>query len=264
MDVSKDGTQVVVAGNYPYLKIINTNTPGEVKDVNIPVKDVQFLHFTPDNKKLVYLGGNKQIMEYNFVTSSVIAKSSLKVNAIDLSPEGKYLVVGKAKGEVMLIDLNTHEQKVLFVSETKADITSVKYSHDGNVLAVGDMSGMVRILNPQNGQEQFKLPGHTAMVNKMAFSHKGSKLATASWDHSVRIWDLNNPYSTPILLNDHNDWVWSVSFSRNDQYLLAGCRDNLIRTWLLDMERMAKMICKSEVLDRNFTSGEWENMWPRM
>jgi WD40 repeat protein len=259
MDVSKDGTQVVVAGNYPYLKIINTNTPGEVKDVNIPVKDVQFLHFTPDNKKLVYLGGNKQIMEYNFVTSSVIAKSSLKVNAIDLSPEGKYLVVGKAKGEVMLIDLNTHEQKVLFVSETKADITSVKYSHDGNVLAVGDMSGMVRILNPQNGQEQFKLPGHTAMVNKMAFSHKGSKLATASWDHSVRIWDLNNPYSTPILLNDHNDWVWSVSFSRNDQYLLAGCRDNLIRTWLLDMERMAKMICKSEVLDRNFTSGEWEN-----
>lgn len=259
MAVSSDGEKLVVAGNYPYLKIVNTLKPGEVKNVDIPVKDVQFLHFTPDNQKLIYLGGNKQIMEYNFVTSSVIAQSGLKVNSLDMSPEGKYLAVGKAKGAVVLIDLNTHEQKELFFSDSKADITSVKYSHDGKVLAIGDITGMVRILDPKSGLERFKLPGHTAMVNKMAFSYEGSKLATASWDHSVRIWDLKNPYSAPIVLNDHNDWVWSVAFSRDDEYLLAGCRDNLIRTWLLDMDQMAKMICKSEILNRNFTSAEWEN-----
>jgi WD40 repeat protein len=114
-------------------------------------------------------------------------------------------------------------------------------------------------LNPMTGKELYKLPGHTAMVNKMVFNHKGNKLATASWDHSVRIWNLNNPYTTPILLNDHNDWVWSVAFSRDDQYLLAGCRDNLIRTWLLDMDRMANMICNNNALERNFTPTEWEN-----
>jgi hypothetical protein len=259
MDVTSDGKKLVVAGNYQQLRIINTESSGDIKNVDIPVRDVQYLKFTPDDKKVIYLASNKQIMEHNFVTSSVVAKSNLKVNALDMSPDGKYLVVGKARGEVVVIDLTTHDQNVLFTSITKTDITSVKYSHDGNVLAIGDMSGMVRILNSKTGNELYKLPGHTAMVNKMAFSHKGNKLATASWDHSVRIWNLNKPFSTPILLNDHNDWVWSVAFSRDDQYLLAGCRDNLIRTWLLDMDRMAKMICNSKTLERNFTPTEWEN-----
>ena len=259
LTVSSDGGKVVVGGNYPYLKIVNVQAPGEAQNVDIPVKDIQYLKFTPDNQKLIYLGANKQIMEYNFVTSSVIASSNKKVNAIDISPKGKYLVAGRAHGEVILIDLTSHDQKVLYSSDSKADITSVKYSNDGNMLAVGDINGMIRILDPFTGKEQFKLPGHNAMVNKMAFSYGGNRLATASWDHTVRIWNLSNPYSTPILLNDHNDWVWSVAFSQDDNYLLAGCRDNLIRTWLLDMDKMAQMICKNKALDRNFTPAEWEN-----
>jgi WD40 repeat protein len=141
----------------------------------------------------------------------------------------------------------------------KADITSVKYSNNGEFIAVGDINGMVRILNPHTGKVHVKLPGHTAMVNKMAFSFHGNRLATASWDHTVRIWNLNDPYATPILLNDHNDWVWSVAFSQDDNYLFAGCRDNLIRTWLLDMDKMANRICKNDFLNRNFTASEWEN-----
>jgi WD40 repeat protein len=96
------------------------------------------------------------------------------------------------------------------------------------------------------------------MVNQMAFNNAGNRLATASFDHTVRIWSLNHPYKQPILLEDHDDWVWSVEFSQNDRYLLAGCRDNLIRTWLLNIDKMAAMICNDDKINRNFTQEEWD------
>ncbi len=259
MDVSPNGRFLVAGGNYSHLKVINLDKGNVVQKVKVPVREVQYLSFTPDNKKVIFLGANKQILEWDFVQTRQIAKSNLKVNSMDMDPKGKVLVIGKAAGKVVMYDFSKSAQMGFYQSPTKADITSVKFSDSGNLLAVGDMRGMVRLLDANTGDVLHKLPGHTAMVNQIAFSHSGTKLATASFDHSVRIWSLENPYQQPVLLNDHNDWVWSVAFSHNDEYLLAGCRDKLIRTWLLNIDQMAGMICNSDTIERNFTYEEWEN-----
>jgi len=256
--VSRDGKFVAVGGNYPYLKLIDTDKNNKIHKHDIETGEMLYCSFTPDNKKLIYLGSNKRIMMWDFVKSHEIAKSDLKVNTIDMDPNGQYLAVGKAKGVVSLIDLrNENEQRVLFESATNSDITSVKFSADGKTLAVGDIQGMVRIIHTRSGQVGFKLPGHTAMINRITFSHDGQLLATASFDHTVRIWSLNNPLKQPILLDDHDDWVWSVEFSYDDKYLYAGCRDKLIRTWMMDINQMAQSICEERLVSRNFSAKEW-------
>ena len=259
MALSNDGNYLVVGGNYPYLKLIHLNENNKTRKIDIDAVGVQYISFSGEGNKIIYLEPNNRIMQWNFSEFSEIAQSDLKVNSIELDPSGKYLAVGKSEGKVVLIDLANNIQNPLYQSDTKADITSVKFSDDGKILAIGDLKGTVRLLNPKTGEVKVKLLGHTAIVNQIAFSHSGNEIATASFDHSVRIWSLDNLTKQPIILNDHDDWVWSVSFNHNDNYLLAGCRDNLIRTWLLDIDKMAEMICDDNKLDRNFSKKEWED-----
>jgi WD40 repeat protein len=258
LEISSDERMLIAGGDYPYLKIINLND-NESRKVEIESSDVQHLSFTHGDESIIYLTSNRNLMKWDFKKSKVLARSELKINSLDMSPDGRHLALGKANGIVMIFDLQKSEEKQIFQSKSKKDITAVEYSNDGKLLAVGDMAGIVRLMDPETGKTKYNLSGHQAMVNQIAYSNSGNRLATASFDHSVRIWSLNNPYRQPILLNDHEDWVWSVEFSHNDEYLLAGCRDNLIRTWLLDVDKMASMICNDEKLDRNFTSYEWEN-----
>lgn len=258
MDLSKDSKKLITGGNYGYIKQIDLNTLA-IRKVEIPYSNVLFVSFMPTGKQFVYLTNTNKIVQCNFTKSEEIIGFDKKVNTIDMHPNGAFLAVGIAGGHVKIVDLESGQTVDLFNAESGADITSVKYSEDGRMLAVGDMKGMVHLLEPSTGRELYSLSGHTAMVNEISFSHSGMKLATASFDHSVRIWSLDRPYDQPVILNDHDDWVWSVEFDQSDKYLLAGCRDKLIRSWLLDLEAMATVICQDSNVTRNFTKTEWDN-----
>ncbi len=256
--LSKDGKTLAIGGNYSYMKLINLDDLSKRK-INIRSDNLQYLTFSPDGERVIYLEDNKRIMQWDFNELKEVLTSESKITCIDINPKGQYLAVGKTGCKVLLVDMINGVELDLFNPESQADITALEFSDDGEMLAVGDMSGVVRLLAPYSGKVRYTLSGHQAMVNNIAFSHAGDKLATASFDHSVRIWSLNNPYEQPVILKDHNDWVWSVEFDQSDKYLLAGCRDKLIRSWILDIDKLASMICEDEQVNRNFTKSEWDN-----
>ncbi len=258
MDISNDGNTLVLGGNYPYLMLIDLNNLTSRK-VDIASDNLQYVSFTPDGNRIIYLVDNHTIMQWNFDTSDELMTSDTKINAIDMNPKGQYLAVGKASGRISLVDIINAVELDLYTSEGKADITSVEFNESGSMLAAGDMEGIVHLLSAYSGEIRYQLSGHKAMVNQISFNHSGNRLATASFDHSVRIWSLENPFDQPVILNDHDDWVWSVEFDQNDKYLLAGCRDKFIRSWLLDIDEMAAMICDDDKINRNFTETEWNN-----
>ena len=74
------------------------------------------------------------------------------------------------------------------------------------------------------------LAGHMATINRVTFSHHGNLLATASNDHTVKIWSS----LTGELLHDlreHSDRVNSVAFSRDDKYFSSVSADGIVRLW---------------------------------
>ncbi|KAJ3217315.1 hypothetical protein HDU67_008117 [Dinochytrium kinnereticum] len=74
------------------------------------------------------------------------------------------------------------------------------------------------------------LSGHTEAVLCVSFSPDSTKLATASGDTTVRIWDLNT--TTPkFTLQGHTNWVQIVAWAPNGKMLASGSMDKTIRLW---------------------------------
>src|SRR6266849_6117053 len=74
------------------------------------------------------------------------------------------------------------------------------------------------------------LAGHSDDVYCVAFSADGSRLASASADCTIRLWDGRTGYHI-ITLEGHTGPVKSVSFSPCDSILASASNDKTIRLW---------------------------------
>ena len=66
---------------------------------------------------------------------------------------------------------------------------------------------MVRFREPRNWTEARALPGHIHGITAMGFADHGERLATASRDGTVRIWDLATARAELVLLPGQERWV---------------------------------------------------------
>ena len=74
------------------------------------------------------------------------------------------------------------------------------------------------------------LEGHSRWVTSVAFSHDDQRLASASGDNTVKIWDAASGKCLQTL-EGHSDWVASVAFSHDDRRLASASGDNTVKIW---------------------------------
>ncbi|KAF2024984.1 hypothetical protein EK21DRAFT_104284 [Setomelanomma holmii] len=74
------------------------------------------------------------------------------------------------------------------------------------------------------------LEGHSNTVWSVAFSHDSTRLASASHDSTVKIWDTSSGVCLQTL-EGHSIWVNSVAFSHDSTRLASASHDNTVKIW---------------------------------
>jgi WD40 repeat protein len=74
------------------------------------------------------------------------------------------------------------------------------------------------------------LEGHSSSVYSVAFSHDSTRLASASYDRTVKIWDASSGACLQTL-EGHSGEVTSVAFSHDSTRLASVSDDRTVKIW---------------------------------
>ena len=115
-------------------------------------------------------------------------------------------------------------------TQTFGSISSVQYSPDGRLLAIGHTKNEISIWQVSNGQQISVCKGHSNWVQAISFSFNGQILASGSEDGIIKLWDI---YSGGCLetISGHTNKVLSIAFSPDGQALASGSGDQTIKIW---------------------------------
>ncbi|ORY13159.1 hypothetical protein BCR34DRAFT_663378 [Clohesyomyces aquaticus] len=111
--------------------------------------------------------------------------------ALDISPDGKYVVGGCCVVEVFEIDTGARRWK--FDEEALAgdEMHGASFSPDAKHLAVGGEKGKIHILDLDSGQLAGTLRGHEQPIFSLEYTRNGSYIVSGSEDKTVRVWDVS-------------------------------------------------------------------------
>jgi WD40 repeat protein len=94
-------------------------------------------------------------------------------------------------------------------------------------IVTGARDGTIKLWADYDLNVADELVGHTDAVNCVCLSNDGTKLASASHDKSVRLWDMDSRRQL-IALDEHKQMVVSVKFTKKDDRLLSGSSGAII------------------------------------
>jgi WD40 repeat protein len=109
----------------------------------------------------------------------------------------------------------------------------VAFSPDGRHFAAVGPDFTIEILDTATGRELYPLKGHRYAIFDMAFSPIAEvpRLASASADGTVRIWDLTTRKEIVDPPLRHANDVRCLAFNGDGQFLASGGHDRLVKVW---------------------------------
>jgi cytochrome c len=152
------------------------------------------------------------------------------VRALAVSADGKTLLSGSFDGSAIRwsLERDTAEQVLRFHDDA---VNATALFKDGRAATAG-ADGRIAIWTSGKQQPDKVLEGHAAPVAAIAISPDGATLASASWDHSVRLWPLGG--GAPRVLEGHTQNVNGVAFSADGRTLVTASYDLTVRIWPLN------------------------------
>jgi len=177
------------------------------------------------------------------------------VNAVAVSPDGKYALTGGLDHTARLWDIQTGREIRQFNHDDQVRL--VAFSPDGRYALTGDEhirdAGLrVRLWDTQTGTDvrEFSSP---APVYASSFSTDGQTLLMGCGDAAVRIWDWRTGQAVRRFVG-HTAGVENVTFSPDGRYIATASDDGTARLWDVDYHTTMQYLCSR--LLRDFTDEE--------
>jgi WD40 repeat protein len=144
---------------------------------------------SPDNRVLA-MGGNPGVRLYEMGSwrprGPPLTGHSGRIGSLEFAGNDQ-IVYGSTDGNLFIWNLKGSGQPTRLTGQV-GKIGALAVSIDAKTLAVGDMTGSIKLRNMATGQELFALDGHETAVNALVYSPDGKLLASGGSDGTIRLW----------------------------------------------------------------------------
>ena len=155
-----------------------------------------------------------------------------QVTALAFRPDGAELAIGGYREVRRSLTAGGAQGKAF--SGLHDVVRAVRYSPDGTWMAaaggVPGSFGEIGIFDTASGVLRRTLLGHRDYVYQLAISGDGKRLASCSYDKSIRVWDVETGRVLSAL-REHTDAVFAVAFSPDDTWIASGAGDRSVKIW---------------------------------
>ncbi|BBM84192.1 WD40 repeat domain-containing serine/threonine-protein kinase [Candidatus Uabimicrobium amorphum] len=149
------------------------------------------------------------------------------VTALDISPDGTKLAVGRENLDMAVVVIDTKTHKELYLRGHEETVSDVAFSKDGKLLISTDEKGMIVIRDTKRFKLLKKIPGHLGEINSCAIHPRSHILATASTENEVSLWNLRNFQKITSLTVNRSE-VNDVIFDNTGSHIIFGADDNTL------------------------------------
>nr|XP_034918553.1 target of rapamycin complex subunit LST8 isoform X1 [Populus alba] len=244
LEITPDKRYLAAAGN-PHIKLfdVNSNSPHPVMSYDSHTANVMAVGFQCDGNWM-YSGsedGTVKIWDLRAPGCQREYESRAAVNTVVLHPNQTELISGDQNGNIRVWDLTANSCSCELVPEVDTAVRSLTVMWDGSLVVAANNHGTCyvwRLLRGNQTMTNFeplhKLQAHNKYILKCLLSPEFCDphryLATASADHTVKIWNVDG-FTLEKTLIGHQRWVWDCVFSVDGAYLITASSDATARLW---------------------------------
>lgn len=205
---------------------------------------------------LLASGGYKGVIDLWSAKSGenvlTIAGHTRAVKALAWSPQGDYLASGGEDRIIRIWDVDARKEKYQLLPGHSGPMEDLAWSPDGTYLASCGHDLLVRVWNIAEDKyvgaftERIKKPflhergfefavgmesvSHEDIVLSLSWAPNGKRLASASWDKTVAVWDV--PAGTQLVgIQNPQGWITAVAWSPQGDQVVFGGYDKAIHVY---------------------------------
>jgi len=209
--------------------------------------------FSPDGNRLVTGSHDATARVWDADTGEELGvlRPGVGVLTATFSPDGRFIVTGEEFGGVTVWDARTFE-KLRELRGHTAGVLGLTFGSKGMLVSASE-DGTARVWDFETGRHRLTFRGHNAVVNQVALSSDGERVASASDDGTTKLWD---PATGEELLTlfGHEDLVFGVDFSPDGRMLATASADGTVDLHLLSIDEFRELA--SERVTRTLTDEE--------
>ncbi|MBD2603674.1 CHAT domain-containing protein [Scytonema hofmannii FACHB-248] len=238
---SSDGKTLISGSNDETVRLWDLETRQPIHILTAHEKRVKCVGITPDGKMLVSASTDSKIKLWDQKTGKcerTIATSlnpATILNAISISPNREIIASGSAstQGLIKLWNLETGKRQAAIVAHNSS-VLSLAFSPDGQSLASGSKSGIIKLWHLSNINEPLYIIDHAHLsdVLSLAISPDNQTLVSSGADRTIKLWNLaNGDKKPPHILYGHAGRIWCVAISPDNTKIASASADYTIKIW---------------------------------